>query len=55
MTLENKLGITDSTELFRVEEKISKLKAIELFENKVISDLKVGTFESLAFYSQIFV
>lgn len=49
MTLENKLGITDSTELFRVEEKISKLKAIELFENKVIYDLKVGTFESLAF------
>ncbi len=49
MTLENKLGITDSTELFRLEEKISKLKAIELFENKVISDLKVGTFESLAF------
>ena len=30
MALENKLGITDSTELFRVEEKISKLKAIEL-------------------------
>ena len=49
MTLENKLGITDSTELFRVEEKISKLKAIELFEDKVIYDLKVGTFESLAF------
>ena len=49
MALENKLGITDSTELFRVEEKISKLKAIELFENKVIYDLKVGTFESLAF------
>ena len=49
MTLENKLGITDSTELFRVEEKISKLKAIELFENNVIYDLKVGTFESLAF------
>ena len=49
MTLENKLGITDSTELFRVEEKISKLKAIELFENKVIYDLKVGTFESLVF------
>ena len=49
MALENKLGITDSTELFRVEEKISKLKAIELFENNVIYDLKVGTFESLAF------
>ena len=49
MTLENKIGITDSTELFRVEEKISKLRAIGLFENKVIYDLKVGTFESLAF------
>ena len=49
MTLENKLGITDSTELFRVEEKISKLKAIKLFDNKVIDNLKVGSFESLAF------
>lgn len=49
MTLENKLGITDSTELYRVEEKISKLKAIELFENKAIYDLKVGSFKSLAF------
>ena len=55
MALENKLGITDSTELFRVEEKISKLKAIELFENNVIYDLKVGTFESLAFiYKYLF-
>ena len=31
--LDNKLGITDSTELARTEEKISKQKAIEMFEN----------------------
>ena len=29
--LENKLGITDSTELARMEEKISKQKALEMF------------------------
>ena len=33
MTLVNKLNITDSTELARMEEKISKKKAVELFEN----------------------
>lgn len=32
--LENKLGITVSTELARIEEKISKQKAIEMFENE---------------------
>ena len=31
--LENKLGITDSAELARIEEKISKQKAVEMFEN----------------------
>ena len=31
--LENKLGITDSAELARIEEKISKQKAVELFES----------------------
>lgn len=30
---ENKLGITDSTELARAEERISRQKAIEMFEN----------------------
>lgn len=49
MTLKNKLGITDSTELYRAEEKLSKLKAVELFENNLTDKLKVGTFESLAF------
>lgn len=49
MALENKLGITDSAELAREEEKISKTKAIKLFESGVLDSLKPGTFESLAF------
>lgn len=48
MTPENKLGITDSTELARVEEKISKKKAIQLFESGYLDSLKAGSFESLA-------
>ena len=48
MTLENKLGITDSTKLARVEEKISKKKAIQLFESGYLDSLKAGSFESLA-------
>lgn len=46
--LENKLGITDSTELARAEEKISKQKAIEMFENGFLEKLESGTYESLA-------
>lgn len=46
--LENKLGITDSTELARAEEKISKQKAIEMFENGFFEKLESGTYESLA-------
>lgn len=46
--LENKLGITDSTELSRTEEKISKQKATEMFENGFLEKLKSGTYESLA-------
>ncbi len=40
MTLENKLNITDSTELARMEEKISKKKAVELFENGYLDNYK---------------
>ena len=36
MVLENKLGITDSAELARQEEMISKKKALELFENDIL-------------------
>lgn len=49
MAIENKLGITDSVELARIEEKISKRKAIELFENGTLDTLTPGVFDSLAF------
>ena len=48
MTLENKLGITDSVELAKAEEKISKKRAIELFESGYLNSLEPGTFQSLA-------
>lgn len=47
MTLENKLNITDSTELARVEERISKAKALELFETGLLNSFEVGTFAGL--------
>lgn len=48
MALENKLGITDSAALAREEEKISKKKALELFETGYLDTLQAGTFESLS-------
>ena len=48
MALENKLGITDSAELARVEEKISKTKAVALFENKVLDTFEVRNFKGLS-------
>lgn len=48
MVLENKLGITESAELAREEERISKKKALELFENKMLNSLDAGKFDSLA-------
>ena len=48
MALENKLGITDSAELARVEEKISKTKALELFEKGLLDQFEVGTFAGLS-------
>ena len=50
--LENKLGITDSTELARMEEKISKQKAIEMFENGFFETLEPGSYKSLAMIHQ---
>ena len=46
--LENKLGITDLAELARIEEKISKQKAVEMFESGYLENLEAGTYESLA-------
>lgn len=48
MVLENKLGITASAELANTEEKISKKKALELFENGLLDSMEAGTFETLS-------
>ena len=47
MALENKLGITNSAELAREEERISKKKAVELFESGFLDKLAPGRFASL--------
>jgi cell filamentation protein len=48
MALENKLGITDSAELARAEERLSKAKAFNLFTGGLLDSLKPGSFEALA-------
>ena len=45
--LENKLGLSSSAELAREEERISKKKAAELFENGVLDTLTPGSFSAL--------
>lgn len=45
--MDNKLGITNQSDLAR-EEKITKLKALELFDSKKINDFEVGTFKGLS-------
>lgn len=47
MTFENKLGIDNSAELAREEERISKKKAVELFEKDLLDKMQVGKFVSL--------
>lgn len=48
MILKNKLGITDGLELARIEEKISKTKALLLFETGKLDAFEVGTFSGLS-------
>ncbi|MDR0805341.1 MAG: Fic family protein [Enterobacteriaceae bacterium] len=48
MVMNNKLGITDAVELARTEEKISKKKAIELFESGRLDVLDAGKYISLS-------
>lgn len=48
MVLKNLLGITDATELAREEERISKLKAIELYDKGILDSLEVGTYAALS-------
>ena len=47
MALENKLGLTSSADLAREEERLSKKKAVELFENGVLDTLPAGKFTTL--------
>ena len=48
MVLENKLGLTDSTELAIAEERLSKIKALELFKSGYLNKLEAGTFKALS-------
>lgn len=48
MALENKLGLEDSADLAREEERLSKKKAIELFESGLLDTLEAGKFSSLS-------
>lgn len=45
--LENRLNITDSAELARDEERISKKKAVQLFDNKFLDSFPAGKFDTL--------
>lgn len=47
MTLKNKLGIDNTAELAREEERISKKKALELFESGMLDTLETGKFSAL--------
>ena len=47
MTIDNKLGITDSFKLANEEERISKKKAIDLFQTDFMNELKPGSLEAL--------
>ena len=48
MALENKLGLTNEAELARAEEKISKTKALELYDTGLLDTFAVGTFAGMA-------
>ena len=52
MTLNNKLGLTNPSDLVREEERISKKKALELFEKGILDQLDPGKFSSLKIIHQ---
>lgn len=47
MALENKLGITNSAELAKIEEQLTKKRAAELFDKDILSSFEVGTYKGL--------
>ena len=48
MILKNKLGLDNEVELAKEEERITKLKAIELFETGKLDEFEIGTFQGLS-------
>ena len=48
MALQNKVGLTDELELAREEERISKQKALALYDTGLLDTFPVGTFAGLA-------
>ena len=48
MAIENKLGIKDAVELAHEEERLSKTRALELFEKGLVDSFEVGTFRGLS-------
>lgn len=56
MAIKNKLGLTSSADLAREEERISKKKAAELFENGILDKLEPGKLSALkAIHKYLFV
>ena len=53
MALENKLGLVNSADLAREEERITKKKALELFESGILDTLDAGTFSALKTIHQV--
>lgn len=51
MTLDNKLGISNSLQLANEEEKITKRKALLLFETGFLNGLEAGSFSALAAFT----
>lgn len=47
MSLENKLGISDSRDLAHEEERLTKKRALELYDNDLLASFEVGTFAGL--------
>lgn len=47
MALDNKLGISDARELAHEEERLTKKRALELYDNKILDTFEVGTYAGL--------
>ena len=47
MALGNKLGLTDAIELAHAEERLTKKRALELYDKKILDQYEVGTFAGL--------